>query len=93
MIFGEDVKLGNDRQVYKFTEEDEEYMWLGWAANHIKKGESGEILLQGLFIPKDHKQEYLKQVRQGVAFEILSAMVSLFGFKVINKSQLVEKDD
>ena len=83
--FGEEVKLKNDLRVYKFTEDDELYNRLGWAAGNIKKGESGDILHQGLFVPKDHKQEYLDTVRRGVAFEILSAMASLFGFTVHDK--------
>jgi len=48
----------------------------------VKKGENGKVLLQGIIVPRDEKEEYIRALKKGVAFEIFRAIGLVFGFEV-----------
>lgn len=89
VVAGEDlefldwVELRSDMKVYLLKDDSENnYLFKGQVMASIKEEESGDVMINGIIIPREDSEDYLKIIRRGAMMEIFSAIGEAFGFEV-----------
>jgi len=89
LIAGEDlnfldlVEIRPDKKIYILENDSEDnYLMRGQMMESLKKDEIGNVMLNGIIIPKKEKSKYLKLIKRGAMLEIFSAIGETFGFEV-----------